>query len=330
MNNIKLSIIIPIYNVEKYLERCIDSIIKQISTDDIELLLINDGSTDNSLNICNKYAKKKSNITVLNKKNGGLSDARNYGLYYAKGEYVYFLDSDDMLSDKFIEKIYLNLLTQNDIILFDGKCIDENDNFIDTKYKFEHNCLENKMKYNIDSLTNSYKVSKENLTTVVWLGVYKREFLLKNALFFEKQLHEDELWTIKTFIQAQDILYIKEFLYYYRIRNNSIMRNNINDNKHIKALYYIYESLPIYFDVNIKNKNTLNFLKNEFSKRYLHSIYTWEFDNDLNILKKVDSKKILKNSKTIFNIARAIILIINKKMYCKIFKNKKGKYYAKK
>lgn len=328
MNNIKLSIIIPIYNVEKYLNRCLDSIVRQIQDYSIEIILVNDGSTDNSLNICNEYKEKFPYIKVLNKKNGGLSDARNYGVYQANGEYIYFFDSDDMLCNKFLETIYPKLFYQYDIILFDGRCIDEDDNFIDSKYKFEHGCLKSNTEYNIDTLCDAYENSKNILTTVVWLGVYRKDLLLDNALFFEKLLHEDELWTIKTFINANSIWYINKSLYYYRIRENSIMRNNVNDNSHIKALYYIYESLPIYFNINIKNKNTLKFLKDEFSKRYLHSIYTWEFNKDVETLRKINSREILKNSKSALNVIRAIILIFNKRIYCNIFK--KGEKNAKK
>jgi glycosyltransferase involved in cell wall biosynthesis len=104
---IKVSVIIPVYNVEDYLEKCLDSVINQ-TLGDIEIICVNDGSTDNSPKILDRYAKLNSNIKVINKKNGGAGSARNFGLIHANGKYVGFVDSDDWISKDMYEKLYKN------------------------------------------------------------------------------------------------------------------------------------------------------------------------------------------------------------------------------
>ena len=101
---VKFSIIVPVYNVEKYLEDCLDSILKQ-TYDDFEVIVVNDGSTDNSQKVIDNYAKRDNRIKAFKKKNGGVSDARNYGISKAKGEYFIFVDSDDTINDKLLEKL---------------------------------------------------------------------------------------------------------------------------------------------------------------------------------------------------------------------------------
>lgn len=106
-----VSVVIPIYNVEKYLRKCIETVIDQTYTN-IEIILVNDGSTDNSLQICNQFKEKDKRIKVINKKNGGLSDARNVGIKNAQGKYICFIDSDDFISEKYIEELH-NLIVEN-------------------------------------------------------------------------------------------------------------------------------------------------------------------------------------------------------------------------
>ena len=105
LNNMKISIIVPVYNVEKYLERCLDSLINQ-TLKDIEIICINDGSTDNSSEILKEYAKKDSRIIIINQNNQGISVARNNGMNKAKGKYIGFVDSDDWVDLDFFEKLY--------------------------------------------------------------------------------------------------------------------------------------------------------------------------------------------------------------------------------
>ncbi len=133
MDNIKVSIIVPVYNVEKYLQSCMDSLVNQ-TLEDIEIICVNDGSTDNSLEILESYAKKDSRIKVFTIENSGNSIARNYGIKIAKGKYVGFVDSDDYINETMFEKLY-NSCEQNDldlaickISLFDDKTGEVNNN----------------------------------------------------------------------------------------------------------------------------------------------------------------------------------------------------------
>lgn len=110
-NQYEISIIIPVYNVEKYIEKCIDSVLEQ-SFKDFEIILVNDGSTDCSGIICNKYSKRDERISVIHKKNGGISSARNIALDCAKGKYITFIDSDDCISKDYIKILYNNIINQ--------------------------------------------------------------------------------------------------------------------------------------------------------------------------------------------------------------------------
>ena len=121
-NNSLISIIIPVYNVEKHLKKCVDSVLVQ-SYNNIEVILIDDGSTDKSGNICDKLALSDSRIVVKHKKNGGLSSARNMGIDEAKGEYITFIDSDDVISEDYIEYLYKNLIDNDSDISIGNICV---------------------------------------------------------------------------------------------------------------------------------------------------------------------------------------------------------------
>ena len=133
----KISIIVPIYNVEKQLRRCIDSLLKQDSNElQTEIILVNDGSTDNSGNIAKEYASKhQDEIMYLEKENGGLSDARNYGMKYATGEYIAFVDSDDYVDEQLYVKLLKYMKDQYDLIKMKIAIVDEEGNILDKKQR---------------------------------------------------------------------------------------------------------------------------------------------------------------------------------------------------
>ena len=282
-----MSVIIPVYNVEKYLAECIESV---KNYPDTEIILINDGSTDNSGNICDSYAGE--NIFVVHKSNGGLSSARNAGLKLAKGKYVYFLDADDYIKD--FGKI-LEFISSSDceILLFDG---------MGEAYYTHHGLKENTRYTGIACIEAQLEAYRDYPTTV-WLGVYQREYLLKNNFFFEGSLlHEDELWTQKVLINAKSIFYISENLYFYRQRENSITENT--GEKNISDLIYIFGKMYEYTDNRL--------IKANISKRYLHALVkfkAWKYDLE------IDKRKIFSNAGG-FDKIRAFVLIVNTKLYC--------------
>ena len=219
-----ISIIVPIYKVENYLERCINSILNQ-SFKNFELILVDDGSPDRCGEICDEYAKKDSRIKVIHKKNGGLSDARNAGLNIATGDYIGFIDSDDFIHKNMYKILYDGIIkTSSDI----AQC----------KFKYFSNIDEIENKKNINKEFTTYTniegingiIDNKELNTNIWNKIYKRE-LFDGVLFPKGKIHEDEFVTYKLFYKAKKICSINEKLYYYFNNSNGIMRNLNIDSK---------------------------------------------------------------------------------------------------
>lgn len=215
-----ISMIIPVYNVEKYLHCCLDSVTAQ-TYKDIEIILVDDGSTDRSGSICDEYAEKDSRITVIHKPNGGLSDARNTGLDTARGEYVCFVDSDDSIVSNAVEKLILTAKREKaDIVYFDAKTIFED--FEDRRY-FEE--LERKHRYVTAcgaKILGSH-LKNEDLLACACLNMYSRDLIEQNGLRFKNIMHEDQLFTPIAYVRAERIAQVKEPLYIRRLRAGSIM-----------------------------------------------------------------------------------------------------------
>ena len=222
MENVVLSVIIPIYNSEKYLERCIESVVNQ-ADDSIEIILVNDGSTDKSKDICDQYLKEDNRVKVFDILNSGQSVARNIGLKEAKGDYILFIDSDDYISDKAIIEKFINILDSN------------NYDFIYTSYcRFEDGNEEKITEILPINLTNDEIKNKEGKDILVdllnknsfhhapYLKVCRKEFILNNKLFFrEGYYHEDAEWTFKVFYYAKKIFIYDKPWYMRRMRENS-------------------------------------------------------------------------------------------------------------
>ena len=215
MENDLISVIVPIYNVEKYLKRCVDSIANQSYTN-LEIILVDDGSFDYCPSICDDYAKKDIRIKVIHREHGGPSDARNSGLEIATGEYIVFIDSDDWIHCDMINILYEILIKENADIVecksvkTNGPVNDINDN-------------ENT---NIISFTTEEAISalidEKLLKQTVWNKIYKREIL--DGILFEKgKYHEDDFYTYQVFGNSKKVVLCDRVLYYYFQRNDSIM-----------------------------------------------------------------------------------------------------------
>jgi glycosyltransferase involved in cell wall biosynthesis len=250
------SIIVPVYNVEKYLSKCIDSVLAQTFID-FECILINDGSTDESPLICDKYSLLDNRIKVIHKENGGLSDARNTGILNSTGEYIVLLDSDDILSNN---KALLNLVNiikkTNAKIVFNGiyTTFSNNEDEFDSSEQF----FGDGEYYNPVTFYHII-MNNDKIILAGWLFIVQRDFLLKNNLFFKRGiLHEDELWIPFVICYADTITINHNPFYSYRKnRENSIMSelnpkmlidkqtiiNNIQSNKSFisKKLQFILE-----------------------------------------------------------------------------------------
>lgn len=241
-----VSIIIPVYNVEKYLDKCVTSVLNQ-SYRNIEVILINDGSIDKSLEICKELQRSDNRVKVIDKENGGLSSARNAGLKQALGEYVLFLDSDDYYDDiDGLNQLILSLTKEKVDVL----------NFHYKKY-FEESREFQKVFSDVN-ISEFYSLRSYN-ERLLWLisnsqyiasacnKLIKRELLIDNNLFFEDGLlSEDIEWTLKLAICSKSIGIHNSDFYVYRQRSNSIT-HTVSD-KHIHDLFYILENLLSFVD----------------------------------------------------------------------------------
>lgn len=212
-----VSIVVPIYNVEKYLPECIDSIIDQ-TYKNIEIILVNDGSTDNCGKICDEYAPKDERIKVIHKENGGLSDARNCGIDIANGEYIAFIDSDDYVSEEYIEQLYNAIIENNTKISQCNltKVTDTNEEI--KKIGYNENA---RIKSGYDMIKDLYTGHWENI--IACNKLYCKELFEKLRYPFGK-IHEDEFTTYKILYDVDNVAIVQEYLYKYRQNENSITR----------------------------------------------------------------------------------------------------------
>lgn len=214
----EISIIVPVYNVEKYLENCIESILNQ-TFKDFELILVDDGSTDNSGKICDIYEKKDSRIKVIHKNNGGLSSARNAGLDIACGKYVGFIDSDDSIHPRMYEILY-DLIKKYES---DISCCNYKKIYDIFKDEYENvNSLEVIEMSNIEAIKNLY--DKEiGVKLVIACNKLYRKNLFDNIRYKVGRLHEDEFMAHRILYNSKKITYVDNELYYYLQREGSIM-----------------------------------------------------------------------------------------------------------
>lgn len=227
MVQIRLSFILPCYNVEKYITYCLDSLLKQdIPHQEYEILCVNDCSTDTTQSIIEQYCEKYKNIKLINhKENKTAGGARNSGLELAKGQYIWFVDPDDFIKKNVLREI-IDVLIQNnlDILLFNFESINEfdNTNVVQNQY-FTNSAIHSGLQF-IE--TNFYK--QISRLSIVWHQIYKREFLNRNKLFFpEIRVGQDGIFSWKSLIKAQRVMSIDNHYYTYRQNNDSITKKKI-------------------------------------------------------------------------------------------------------
>ena len=220
----KVSIILPVYNVAPYLDETFHSLLNQ-TLKEIEIIAVNDGSTDGSEDIIKKYAEQDSRITYFSQTNQGQSAARNLALQHAKGEYIYMMDSDDLLADPEALRICYDYAERNkaDFIFFDGDTIqEEGANALTWNYKRTQDLEENKIYHGEELLNKMLDTSKHNC--VVWLLLIRHDYLKRiNLDFYPGIIHEDELFTTKLTLQSNHILCLKKSFVKHRVRSASTM-----------------------------------------------------------------------------------------------------------
>lgn len=234
----KVSIIVPVYNVEKYIEKCLESLVNQ-TLEDIEIIVVNDGTKDNSkekiLQYIEKYPQK---IVYLEKENGGLSDARNYGLPVAKGEYIAFLDSDDYIEKNMYEEMY-------------KKAKEENSDMVECDFLWEYLNSEKKIIKQKKDIGKIYKSKKQMLVdvrVVAWNKIIKREILEKTKIQFPVGLrYEDVEFTYKLIPHLNKVSFVKKCFIHYVQRKESIANTQ---NARTKEIFTVLENVIDYYKKN--------------------------------------------------------------------------------
>lgn len=247
----KFSIVIPIYNVERYVEQCLTSILEQ-SYRGLEIILVNDGTKDNSMKVIEHYLSD-SRIKVINKENGGLSSARNIGLEIATGDYVAFIDSDDWIRvDKLMELYNIIQNEKLDFIIGNGEYYPSKEKIHKKNYLGVKTGIE---------LFEEMLEEKDYLETV-WRCIYSRKFLQENNLkFIEGLLHEDTPFMFECLIKASKVKYENINFYFYRKREDSIVATKTNLNLY-HILYGINLALRLYQKTPKKSKKLNMYLLN--------------------------------------------------------------------
>lgn len=299
MINKKVSIIVPVYNVEKFLKECINSIIKQ-SYNNLEILIIDDGSTDSSGKICDEYLKKDFRIKVIHQENQGLSGARNTGLKYSTGDYITFIDSDDFIDKNMIKEMLNNLIeTNSDIVVCGTIFCNEEGEYLYEKVSKDKIIYKNE--YQIKELVNGI-----NIPVMSWGKLFKKE-ILNNFEFPLKKYHEDVFTTYKLLDKANKTNVLDKSYYYYRQVQGSIMNSSFNI-KHLDGIEAVLE----------RNK----FLENKYPQ-----YKQYDYANLVYICCKVYEKMILANYKD-KNIEKKIQKIIRKNI-CSFLLEGKSKMVTK-
>ena len=292
---IRFSIIVPVYNVEQYLKDCIESILKQ-SFSNYEILLINDGSTDRSGLICDEYALSEPKIISFHKENGGLSDARNYGIKRAKGEYFVFIDSDDYIETDALDKFNKQLLESNnpDVLITHIQKIFIDSNIVkQTDEGLSLDLINNYSKNEIIKLM----FTKSNSLWPAVRYIVKRTIIENNSLKFALgYLHEDIDWTSKLFLNAETYTGLDYYWYNHRIGRQDSITTNKSAKRTLDIIKLVSNNIE---DVNYHkfDLETRNIMFQRMVKSLFSSLGDYKFYYDGEKKKVIES---LNSSKNIF------------------------------
>lgn len=305
MKEVFLSIIVPVYKVEKYLDRCVQSIVKQDLTE-CEIILVDDGSPDNCGKLCDEYAKCNRNIVSIHKKNGGLSDARNVGMDKSIGKYIWFIDSDDYIAEGSISEI-ISLLKKNpcDVLVCQSKTVDDN-KIVQDERRYTIPTGE----YTSEAYMMALKKHPESALFCAQFHICNRNFIESNKFrFCENILHEDELWTPQLLLKARSIYYSNLNVYFHYMRDGSIMHSS-NMEKSGKSDLFITETLRKIFDKS--GRNDLQYLRDHMADTYLQAV--WKVP-DFFELTKWDRITPLRNSHYFKTCVKSLLYFLSPKLY---------------
>ena len=304
--SIKVSVVVPVYNAEQYLIRCMDSLFSQ-TLKEIEFILVDDGSTDRSSMMCDEYEKTDERVKVIHLSNGGPARARNYGMKLAKGEYIGFVDSDDYIETNMFEKLY-GAVKQEDsdiamcgYLISDGSCVRK----IELKYKekYEGNIIIK------NELLRRYYTGENQGLSSLWNKLFKKSFVEYEQLRIDEKLHraEDAWFVFDSLKKAESFVFVPDSLYYYVQNTNSIMhsllpeqyelwvdnkKRAIKENEQLKfeidaqKFYgdFLYKTAVYCRELMIRHnsKKVRDILKDDFYRK--HAIYTRALPKHIQLL----------------------------------------------
>lgn len=312
----KISIIIPVYNVEKYIENCLKSLENQ-TMQDFEIIIVNDGSKDNCEQIIKNYQKTHSKMVIkyFKKENGGLASARNYGVKYSKGEYISFLDPDDYLDNRLYEKLKPYMEQKIDMIKFKMKTINEDGKNIEELNgpTFE-TCTGEEAYENL--------CTQDNFLDPACIYLYRRKFFVENNFQYRLTYHEDFGLTSLIMIKAKSVVSTEIYGYYYLQTQNSLTRDNNyeKDKARAKDMLSHYD----YMQKVIKNYQVQEKTKEYVRRYYTNSVVlkakTLKGKEQEEYIEEIKKRKMYKNIKpyNIKQLIKRLILMFNVKLYLKI------------
>jgi len=290
MNNL-VTIIAPFYNVEKYIGRCIDSLLKQTYSN-LEILLVDDCSPDNTIQIVKEYMKKDDRIKILQyEKNRGLGGARNYGVEKAKGEYILFVDSDDYIEANTVERLY-EKAKDNNLCVLEANYLKEGESsteILPRRNYFANNVLSGK----------EYWESIPIAPVVAWNKFYKLSFLQENNIVFKLRKFEDVAFTAEVFMKAEKVMNIDFPFYHYIVRENSIMTETTSIS-HLEDAFALVKDMKVLFEGSKENEQ----MKKSYLYCYIGFFRLWHLYSDDKQVKRQMKNKVM----ILFQDARMLVL----------------------
>lgn len=313
----KVSVIVPVYNTEKYIKKCLDSLLEQ-TLQDIEIIIVNDGSTDNSEKIINEFIKTNVNslkqIKYFKKENGGLSDARNFGVGKSTGKYISFIDSDDYVDKNLYKNLEKYMDDDIDLIKFKAQTVNSKNEIIE---KFDGPVFE---KVSGEKAYKKLCVDDKYLD-IACIYLYRRDFFIKNKFKYAlNTYHEDFGLTSLVIVQAKSVVSTNIFGYYYLIQRENSITSIENEEKEIKKAYDVLKhydnALQELMNIEINN-NTKLLVKRYYTNTLLIKAQTLKGKKQEEFIKEIKTRKLYKNIKpeNLKQLIKRILLFINIKLY---------------
>lgn len=307
----EISVIVPVYNKAKYLNRCIDSLVEQ-SFDHIEVILVDDGSIDNSFEICNAYAKSDARVRVIKKENGGASSARNVGIREARGRYLMFVDADDYVEKTACENLWERITKDEDIdIILGNRCGHPTNGEVYPMFHLSDS--KGKLLNGQEYMLAEMKI--HSMYFVVVAALYRKDFIVENQLFFKEGLYvEDEDWVPRVFILANSVIDTGILVYHHCETPGSVTKTNKerHDRDCVSLCYDLYN-----FTKKYANKDLQIVLENRMFYLYTESVFSSKLYKERGLVKKIFVIKLSHGWKNYF---KAFCIFLNKSLYFELLK----------